>query len=212
MRIDFVSDIACPWCAIGLASLEQALARIDNAAAIELRFQPFELNPQMGPEGEDAVTHLARKYGISVEQVAANATRLRERAREYGLEFGERRRIWNTFDAHRLLYWAGETGGASAQRTLKRALLRAYHGEGRDPGDQTLLVALAAEAGLDAAQAGQMLAAGRCAAEVRAAEAHWQRLGISAVPSVIIDERHLIQGAQPPEVFERALRRLTATV
>lgn len=208
MKIAFVSDIACPWCAIGLASLERALLRLGDSTAIELRFEPFELNPQLGPEGEDAVTHLTRKYGISAEQVATHAERLRARAREVGLEFGDRRRVWNTFDAHRLLYWAGEAGTATVQLTLKRALLGAYHGEGRDPGEHALLVRLAAQAGLDGQQAARVLGEGRYAAEVRAAEAHWQRLGINAVPSIIIDERHQIQGAQPAEVFERALRRL----
>lgn len=210
MRVDFVSDIACPWCAIGLASFERALARIEDAATIELRFQPFELNPRMGPEGEDATAYLARKYGIGAEQVAISASRLREQAQAYGLEFAERRRVWNTFDAHRLLYWAFEAGGAQVQRNLERALLRAYHGEGLDPGEHNLLVRLAGEAGLDAEQAQRVLGEGRYAAQVRAAEAHWQALGISAVPSVIVDQRHLIQGAQPPELFEQALRRSMA--
>lgn len=208
MKISFISDIACPWCAIGLASLEQAFERIGGSAAIDLRFEPFELNPQLGPEGEDAVEHLARKYGISAEQVATNAERLRERAREVGLEFGERRRVWNTFDAHRLLYWAAADETAVAQWALKRSLLHAYHCEGRNPGEHELLVRLATQAGLDGEQAARVLAERRFADEVRAAEAYWQRQGISAVPSVIVQERHLIQGAQSPEAYERVLRRL----
>lgn len=211
MKIAFVSDIACPWCAIGLAALEKALEQIGDRATIDLRFEPFELNPQLGPEGEDAVAHLTRKYGISAEQAATNAARLQERAREVGLEFSDRLRVWNTFDAHRLLYWAAESGGAAAQWALKRALLQAYHGEGRNPGERGLLVGLATLTGLDGEQAARVLDQGLFADEVRAAEAYWQRRGISAVPSVIVEERHLVQGAQAPQVYERVLRRLAAT-
>ena len=210
MKIDFVSDIACPWCAIGLASLERALQRLDGAVPVELHFQPFELNPQLGPGGEDAVQHLSRKYGIGPDQVAVNAQRIRQRGAEVGFSFGQRRRVYNTFDAHRLLYWAGTTAPTGSQRALKHALLKAYHGEGHDPGDHALLARLAGEVGLDPQEAASVLTGGRYADEVRAAEAHWHGLGISAVPSVIIDDRHLIQGGQPPEVFEQALRRLAA--
>ena len=207
MRIDFVSDVSCPWCAIGLASLEQALARLGDAVPVELHFQPFELNPRLGPEGEDALEHLARKYGASREQLAQSRQRLRERGAAVGFSFGERKRIWNTFDAHRLLYWAGLEG---RQRELKHALLRAYHRDGENPGAHDVLLRLAAAVGLDAARAGEVLASGAYADEVRDREAYYQRLGIDSVPSVIVDERHLIQGGQPPEVFEQALRSIAA--
>lgn len=210
MKIDFVSDVACPWCAIGMASLERALERIGDAVPVELHLQPFELNPQMPAGGEDLIAHLARKYGLGAEQIAAGAESIRRRGAALGFVFGERRRIYNTFDAHRLLFWAGAEGPPGAQRKLGRALLEAYHGQGLDPGDPALLARLAREAGLDAAQARHILASGGCAQEVRAAEACWHQLGIHAVPSVIIDDRHLIQGGQPPEVFEQALRRAAA--
>ena len=205
MKIDFVSDVACPWCAIGLASLERALERLGDEIAVELHFQPFELNPQMPAGGEDVVAHLTRKYGISAEQLAANAQGLRQRGEELGFAFGQRRRVYNTFDAHRLLHWAGLAGPAGSQKALKRALLEAYHGQGQDPGDPALLVRLAGEVGLDAEEAARVLASGRYTDDVRATEAHYQRLGIHAVPSVIVDDRHLIQGGQPPEVFERQI-------
>ena len=209
MRIDFVSDVACPWCAVGLNALEEALRRIGPALPVELHFQPFELNPQMPPEGEDAAEHLARKYGASPEQLAATRATLRQRGAELGFEFGERARIWNTFDAHRLLHWAG-LEDAARQRALKHALLRAYHTQGLNPGSTEVLLALCAEVGLDAARAGEILAGDDYADAVREREQHWQRLGIHSVPSVVIDERHLIQGGQPPEAFERALRQLAA--
>jgi len=207
MKIEFVSDVACPWCAVGLASLERALERIGEDLLVELRFEPFELNPTLGPEGSDAAEYLRAKYGLSAEQLARNRENIRRRGAEVGFTFGERTHVWNTFDAHRLLYWAGLEG---RQRELKRALLEAYHGEGRNPGAHDVLVELAGRVGLDPARAAAILAGDSYAAEVRAREAHWQSLGVHAVPSLIVDDRHLIQGGQPPEVFEQALRRIAA--
>ncbi len=205
MKIDFVSDIACPWCAVGLNALERALERLGSAIPIDLAFQPFELNPTLGESGADAAEYLKAKYGLNDEQLARNRETLRQRGAAVGFEFGDRVRIWNTFDAHRLLHWAGLNG---RQRELKHALLRAYHGQGRNPGAHEVLVELAAEVGLDADEARQVLQQGRYTDEVRQAEARWQELGIHSVPSVVIDGRHLIQGGQPPEVFEAALRQL----
>ena len=125
LRIDFVSDVVCPWCAIGLASLEQALERTRGEVEADIHIHPFELNPQLGPEGEDAEEHLLRKYGMPAEQLAANQQAIVARGAALGFTFDmdRRRRIYNTFDAHRLLHWAGEEG---RQRELKHALLRAY--------------------------------------------------------------------------------------
>jgi predicted DsbA family dithiol-disulfide isomerase len=209
LQIDFVSDVACPWCAVGLASLERALEKLGPEVPVEIRFQPFELNPQMGPEGQDVTEHLTQKYGSTPEQQVQARAGLAARGEAVGFQFRKegRGRIWNTFDAHRLLYWAGEQG-ARQQRDLKMALLRAYHGEGRNPSDREVLADVAASVGLDRAAALDVLASGRYTREVRDAEQHFQGLGIHAVPSVIINERHLIQGGQPPELFEQALRQL----
>jgi predicted DsbA family dithiol-disulfide isomerase len=207
MKIDFVSDVACPWCAVGLHSLEEALRRVGPQLKVELHFQPFELNPQMPPEGEDTVEHLARKYGASPERLAATREMLRQRGAEVGFSFGERPRIWNTFDAHRLLHWAGLEG---RQRELKHALLTAYHTHAQNPGAAEVLLQLCADVGLDVERARAILASDEYANAVRESERHWQSLGIHSVPSVIIDDRHLIQGGQPPEAFERALRQLAA--
>ena len=205
MKIDFVSDVACPWCAVGLASLERALERIGSDIPVELTFHPFELNPNLGPEGEDAAEHLARKYGLTPQQLERNRANIRQRGADVGFEFGGRSRVWNTFDAHRLLHWAGLEG---RQRELKRALLRAYHGRDQNPAARDVLLAAAAEAGLDRDRAAEVIDSGRYADEVRAEERRWQEMGIHAVPSVVVDDRHLIQGGQPPEVFEQALREL----
>ncbi len=207
MKIEFVSDVACPWCAVGLASLERALDRIGDDIPVELRFEPFELNPTMQPEGADANEYLRAKYGLGPEQLAQNRARIRERGAEVGFVFGERTHVWNTFDAHRLMHWAGLEG---RQHALKRALLQAYHGEGRSLGDHAVLLELAGEAGLDVERARAVLQSGEFTKEVRDRERHWQELGVSAVPSVIVNDRHLIQGGQPPEVFEEALRKIAA--
>ncbi len=207
MRIDFVSDVACPWCAIGLASLDRALTALGpEAAAIELHFQPFELNPGMAPEGADAAQYLKAKYGMSDEQLASNRANIAARGAALGFTFGTRAHVWNTFDAHRLLHWAGLQNPA-AQKAMKRALLQAYHGEGRNPGSREVLLEAAAAAGLDAGEAAAVIDDSACFAdEVREAEAEWQQAGIRSVPSIVIDRRFLIQGGQPPEVFEQVLR------
>jgi predicted DsbA family dithiol-disulfide isomerase len=205
MRIDFVSDVACPWCAVGLNSLERALAKIGPEIPVEIHFQPFELNPTMASEGADAGEYLKAKYGMGDAQLEHNRGVLRERGAAVGFVFGERARVWNTFDAHRLIHWAGLHG---KQRELKHALLQAYHGEGRNPGAHEVLVELATGVGLDASEAAALLAEGRYAAEVRAAEREWQQAGIQSVPAIVIDQRHLISGGQPPEVFEQALRQI----
>ena len=207
MHIDFVSDIACPWCAVGLHALERALEQLAGEIEPTLAFQPFELNPAMGPEGADTVEYLGAKYGIGPEQIRRNQAAIRERGAEVGFSFGERSRVWNTFDGHRLLHGAGEEGAAGSQRLLKHALLRAYHGQGRNPSDPQVLQACAAEAGLDPSRAAEVLQGGAYAQPVREAQAFWQRAGLSSVPSIVIDRRHLIQGGQPPEVFVQALRR-----
>jgi predicted DsbA family dithiol-disulfide isomerase len=204
-RLDlaFVSDIACPWCAIGLASLEQALARLEGEVETTLRFEPFELNPDMGAEGMELVPYITRKYGRTPAQVAEVQARIRERGAAVGFAFGPRTHVWNTFDAHRMLHWAGLEGRALE---LKRALLRAYHGEGRNPGAKDVLVELAATVGLDAARAKAILEGDEFASEVRARERHWLQMGVGGVPLVVVNDKHAIEGAETPEGYERALR------
>ena len=210
LKIDFVSDVACPWCAVGLASFEQALKDVGADIAVELHFQPFELNPTMGTEGADAAEYLIAKYGMSREQLAESRKRIAERGAAVGFTFGERKRVWNTFDAHRLLHWAGVEGPPGSQHALKRALLQAYHGEGRNPGAHAVLLELAIAVGLDGERAREVLARNEFADDVREAERFWQQAGINAVPAVVINRRHLVSGGQPPEVFAQALRQIAA--
>ena len=216
LKIDFVSDVSCPWCAIGLKSLDQALERVRGDIEAELHFQPFELNPQMAPEGQEITEHITEKYGITPEQAHANRENIRLRGEQLGFTFsradqpgGGRSRIYNTFDAHRLLHWAG-LEGAKQQRALKEGLFKAYFTDGESPASHEVLVRAAAAAGLDAARAREVLASSLYAGEVREREAFYQAQGIHAVPAVIINERHLISGGQPPEVFEQALRQIAA--
>jgi predicted DsbA family dithiol-disulfide isomerase len=211
MRIDFVSDVACPWCAIGMSALDRALERIGtDVGDVEVHLQPFELNPTMGSEGADAAQYLSEKYGLDPEQLKANRARIAERGAAEGFRFGTRSHVWNTFDAHRLLFWSGVEGPPGAQRALKRALLQAYHGDDRNIAAADVLVELAAAAGLPAERAREVLERGEFADEVRQAERFWQEVGIHSVPAVIIDRKHLISGGQPSAVFEQALRQIAA--
>lgn len=209
MRIDFISDIACPWCAVGLASFERALDSLQGSIEVDLHFQPFELNPTMGPAGADAGAYLKSKYGMDDAQLAAARATLRERGQAVGFEFGPRERVWNTFDAHRVLHWAGLLPG-DAQWRLKRSLLAAYHRDGRNPADPQVLIEACVALGLEAEDVRRVIEENRFADEVRTAEAEWQQAGIRAVPSVVVNGRHLIQGAQPEEAFAQALRDIAA--
>jgi predicted DsbA family dithiol-disulfide isomerase len=209
LKIDFVSDVSCPWCVIGLRSLEQALERVGDEATADIHFQPFELNPQMPPEGQDIAEHIAQKYGSTPEQLVRNQESIRARAAELGfaLNMNKRSRIYNTFDAHRLLHWANLEG---RQRDLKRALFAAYFTDGRNPSDRDVLIDVATQAGLDPVRAREVLESGRYADEVREREQFYGRQRIHAVPSVIVNDKYLIQGGQPVEVFEQALRKIAA--
>lgn len=209
VRIDFVSDVSCPWCVIGLKSLEQALSTLQDTVAAEIHFQPFELNVNMPPEGQDIGEHIAEKYGSTPEQMAQSREAIRARGESFGFTFSmdKRGRIYNTFDAHRLLHWAELAG---RQRELKMALFDAYFTQGQDPSSHEVLVKAADDAGLDPDTALDILTSGKYADEVRAREQFYQQNGISSVPAIIINERHLISGGQPPEVFEQALRQIIA--
>jgi predicted DsbA family dithiol-disulfide isomerase len=205
LDIAFVSDVACPWCAIGLASVDQALARLGGDVEATLHVEPFELNPDMGPEGAEVVPYLRRKYGRTPEQVAQAQARIRERGAAVGFRFGTRSHVWNTFDAHRVLHWAGVEGRAVE---LKRALLRAYHGEGRNPGAADVLVELAGAVGLDAARAKSIVEGDEFASAVRERERYWRQRGVAGVPHVVVNDSYVIEGAQPPEAFEKAFRQI----
>lgn len=205
LEIDFVSDVACPWCAIGLSSLQQALARVGGEVDAQLTLHPFELNPDTAPEGENVIDYLGKKYGRTPEQITETQAMIRERGAEVGFRFGERKRVYNTLDAHRLLHWAKEEG---KQVALKLALLQAYHSDAKDPSDRNVLIDVARSVGLDGEKARAVLESGRFTDEVRAEEQEYQAMGIHSVPAIIFNRRYLVSGGQPIEAFEQAIRQI----
>ena len=216
LKIDFVSDVSCPWCVIGLRALDQALERVKHEVQAELHFQPFELNPGMPAEGQEITEHITQKYGITADQANANRENIRQRGAKLGFRFssasdagGGRHRIYNTFDAHRLLHWAGLEGGG-LQKALKEAMFSAYFTDGQSPASHEVLARVAGEAGLNAEHAREVLVSNRYADEVRERAQFYLNQGIHSVPAVIINDRHVISGGQPPEVFEQALRKIAA--
>ncbi|NWB29100.1 DsbA family oxidoreductase [Pseudomonas gingeri] len=210
VRIEFISDVVCPWCALGVTALEQAIANLAGEIPVELTFKPFELNPDMPAEGEHAVQHMMRKYGRSAEEVAAGKQMLMTRGEAIGFHFDleKRSHFYNTFDAHRLLLWALQQG---RQIELKRALLRAYFSEGQNPSDRETLVRLATEAGLDATATREVLASAAFADEVRELEGFYRQRGINSVPAMILNERHLVSGSQSIAYYEQMLREISST-
>jgi predicted DsbA family dithiol-disulfide isomerase len=212
IEIDFVSDIACPWCAVGLGSLEQAIANIKIThpdLKLALRFQPFQLNPHMPPEGQEIGEHLSQKYGSTLEQQAANYEAIRARGAAVGFEFREtgRGRTWNTFDCHRLLFWVLETA-PEQQLALKKALLKANFTQGVNPAEHALLISICAELKLNVAQAQHILASDAYTQEVRSQQQFYASHQINSVPAVIINQQYLVSGGQPTETFELTLRQI----
>ena len=209
LRIDFVSDVACPWCVIGLRSLMKALEAVGGDVDAEIHFQPFELNPDMAPEGENTTEHVIKKYGSNPERSAASRNAMKESGDALGFTFnyGPQSRIWNTFDAHRLLHWAGLEG---KQLELKEALFKANFTDQLSTSDHEVLAGAAKSAGLDEERARQILVSSEFSDEVRRDEMLWRNRGINAVPSVIFNQRGMIQGGQPPQVFEQAIRQIVS--
>jgi predicted DsbA family dithiol-disulfide isomerase len=192
---------------VGLRALETALARLDGEVTADIHLQPFELNPDMAPEGENTAEHVQKKYGSSSQRSQGVRQALQQSGEALGFTFNYRpeSRIWNSFDAHRLLHWAEEAGKGLA---LKQALFKANFTEQRDISDHQVLADAAAGVGLDRARAEAILASDEFAEAVRADEELWRSRGIQAVPSLIINQRWLIQGAQSPDVFEQTLRQI----
>jgi len=208
VRIDVVSDVACPWCAIGVATLEQALAATREEISVEVHLQPFELNPHMEPGGQEVIGYLSRKYGISPEQVKVNQQRIYDRAAQVGFSFHPegRKHVYNTFSCHRLIQWANTEHGPDAGLALKKALLGAYFTRADDMDDSQTLLAAVREAGLDQARAQEVIVNDEYDHDVRAAQARYQALGIQGVPAFILNNQFLVEGAQPVENLIAAIR------
>ena len=208
IKVHFVSDIGCPWCAVALGTLEQAIERLSDQADFEIHFEPFELNPQMKVGGENAIEYLGKKYGISEQQVKANQANIRERAAAAGFHFHPegRKKIYNTFDAHRLLYWAGHEHGLASQHRLKRAFFNTYFCLAADFDKRENLLEAVQRAHLDQSAASKVLEEGLFTKEVRAQAAYYRDQGINAVPNLILNNKYSLQGAQPLEILEASLK------
>ncbi|MGP1282133.1 MAG: DsbA family oxidoreductase [Parasphingopyxis sp.] len=211
LRIDFISDISCPWCVIGLRNMEAALAAIGDGIEPYIRFEPFELNPDMPAEGMDRADYFASKYRISPDEAKRRGGEIRARAEETGftMNAGEGFRIYNTFDAHRLLEWAMEEG---RQRALKHALFEAYFTDGKNMGDHETLAGVAESVGLDGARAREILAGNDYAGHVRQSQSHQRGRGVQSVPTIIVNGEYVINGGQPAAIFEKAFRHIAAEV
>ena len=210
IKIDYVSDIACPWCAVGLGNLNQAIAQLSDKVNFEMHFHPFELNPNMPLGGQDAIEHLTEKYGLTVAQVQANQANIRAKALEAGFVFHPegRKRVYNTFDAHRLLYWAAKEYDLHKQAALKKEFLNTYFCLALNFDDQKNLLEAVTRAGLDHQRAQEILSGSEFTNEVREEKATYTKAGISSVPSIILNDQYLLQGAQPPESFVEAFEQL----
>ena len=214
IKIDYVSDIACPWCAVGLGNLNQAMAELSDKVNFEVHFRPFELNPNMLHGGQDAIEHLTEKYGLTAEQVKANQANIRMKALEAGFAFHPegRKRVYNTFDAHRLLYWAGKEYDLQKQAALKKELLNTYFCLAVSLDDPENLLNAVIRAGLDQGRAQEVLKNNEFQKEVRDEEATYTSAGINSVPSIILNDQYLLQGAQPPEAFVNAFEQINKTI
>lgn len=213
LSVDIVSDVMCPWCIIGWLKFRTVIDHFAGRLDFRVQWHPFELNPDMPAEGEDAASHVMRKYGITAEQSRANSERMAGVAADLGFAFnrGPGFRMRNSFDAHRLLTWAGaleeaeQTGPTGVQTALKLALFAAHFTDNRDVSDPAVLADVAASAGLDHARAAAILASDEFGDMVRAEEAYWSDQNVTGVPAFILGGRMLIPGAQDPEVFIRII-------
>lgn len=210
IKIDYVSDVACPWCAVGLGNLNQAMAALSERVNFEVHFRPFELNPNMAQGGQDAIEHLTEKYGLTVEQVKINQANIRTKALVAGFEFHPdgRKRVYNTFHAHRLLYWAAKDHGLQKQAALKKELLITYFCLAVNLDDHANVLDAVKRAGLDIARAQQILEGEEFSKEVRDEEATYTNADIRSVPAIILNDRYLLQGAQAPQSFINAFEKI----
>ncbi|WP_087023109.1 DsbA family oxidoreductase [Thaumasiovibrio subtropicus] len=204
LTVELISDVSCPWCIIGYLSFQKALQTLPKDVDVEIRWRAFELNPAMGKSGQNLIQHIVEKYGLSAEESADNRKMLVEKGKEFSFDFNfePQTRIYNTFDAHRLLHWSKLW---NKQTALKMALFRAYFSEGRDPSDHNVLVDVAKDVELDGDSARAVLASDQFKQEVRQEQEFYRQMGVEAVPTFIFNKKYVITGGQPVDAFVRAL-------
>jgi len=219
LRIDIWSDVMCPWCLVGWGSLQKGLDELDGEIAAELRWHAFELNPDMPEEGEERTAHIARKYGRTLEQSRDVQGQMRAAAEAAGVSLdyqGEEpapdAMMWNTFAAHKLLVWAGEVHGHDRQTALKLALFEAHFNARRPIGQRDVLLDVAEETGFDREAAGEALDSKEWAHKVRAEERAAYDLNITGVPAMVVENAFMIPGAQSPQVYRDALKRVAEKI
>ncbi|ESA34111.1 thioredoxin [Leptolyngbya sp. Heron Island J] len=207
VKIDFISDIVCPWCIIGYKRLEKAMQMVEDTVTFELHWHPFELNPAMPQDGENLREHLAKKYGTTLEGSIAARQRLTDMGAELGFTFNyyDEMRMYNTFKAHQLLHWAKKY---DKQTDLHLKLFAAYFSEQQAVDDTEVLLAATTQIGLDSHKARAVLDSAQYAKDVKSIEAAWMSRGVQAVPAVIFNEQYLISGAQPTAVFKAQIEEL----
>ena len=213
LSVDIVSDVMCPWCIIGWLKFQTVMSHFEGRLDFRVQWHPFELNPDMPPDGEDAAEHVMRKYGITTEQSRANSGKMAGVAADLGFVFnrGPEFRMRNSFDAHRLLTWAGaledpeQAAATGVQTALKLALFTAHFTDNRDVSDHVVLADVAASVGLDRGRAASILTSDEFGEMVRTEEAYWADQNITGVPAFILGGRMLIPGAQDPDVFIRVI-------
>ncbi|SFR53496.1 Predicted dithiol-disulfide isomerase, DsbA family [Marinobacter daqiaonensis] len=209
LKIDIVSDIACPWCAIGYARLSRAMEELEGEMDFDIEWHAFELNPDKSGQGQPIIEALSQKYGRSPEEMEAAQADMIRIATELGLNFGkmQERYTHNTFDGHRLVKWAGEQG---RQTDMKMALFDAYFGHAENIADHDVLIRCVESTGLDGNDAREVLESGQYGEAVREDETRWQNAGVSAVPAFILNGKYMIPGAQEPDTLVQALRKVAA--
>jgi predicted DsbA family dithiol-disulfide isomerase len=219
VAVDIWSDVMCPWCAVGYTQFAKAVEALRGELEVEVRWMPFELNPDLPPEGKDQAKHLAEVYGRSPEEVAGMRAQMQATAARAGFPMdytGEGEEppamMWNTFEAHKLLRWALADHGPEAQTRLKLALLKAHFQQRRNVSDREVLLEVAEGEGFDRARAAGALADDALAIAVRAEEARGRQSGINSVPSFVVDGKYLIQGAREPDDYAGMLRRVAGLV
>ncbi|MEL7691529.1 DsbA family oxidoreductase [Citromicrobium bathyomarinum] len=219
LSIDIWSDVMCPWCLVGWGGLQQALEQLDGEIDAQIRWHPFELNPDMPAEGEERTAHIARKCGRTLEQSRGVQDQMREAAQRAGVSLDYEgddpapdAMMWNTLAAHKLLTWALEEHGPEKQTALKLALFHAHFNQHRRIGEPAVLLDIAEEVGLDRAGAQAALESEDYTAQVRAGERAAYEMNITGVPAMIVAGKFMIPGAQPAEAYADMLRRVAEKV
>ena len=206
LRIDIVSDVVCPWCIIGFKQLQQALT--DSGLKADIHWQPFQLNPQMGAEGQELREHVIEKYGASLEESISTRERISNvgKSLDFPINFTDESRIYNTFNAHKLLHWSESKG---LQHELKMALFSAYFTDGVNVSDNNKLIEIAESVGLDRSEAQLVLQSGEISEEISKISQFWTSQGISGVPAMIFNQKHLVTGAQGTDNYTSILKQIT---